>query len=36
MLVLNGRDRHEKMVTEFYTPQNTPYKLKPTNNLYTY
>ena len=23
-LVLNSRDRHEKMATEFYTLQNTP------------
>ena len=26
MLVLNSRDRHEKLATEFYAPQNTPYK----------
>ena len=26
MVVLNSRDRHKKMVTEFYVPQNTPYK----------
>ena len=26
MVVLNSRDRHEKMATEIYVPQNTPYK----------
>ena len=34
LLVLNSRDRHEKMATEFYAPKTTPYKklylVKPT------
>ena len=25
-VVRNSRDQHEKMATEFYVPQNTPYK----------
>ena len=26
MVVLNTRDRHEKMAAKFYVPQNTPHK----------